>query len=88
MELNLDNIFMILMIIALFIIVLRLILGSIKKIIGFFINSALGALLLMIINYFGSSFGIYIGINLFTAIIVGVFGIPGAIFLVLFQKFM
>lgn len=88
MELNLNNIVMLLAVILLFILVLRLIFGSIKKIVGLLINSVLGAVGLLIVNYFGASFGVTIGINLFTALIAGVFGIPGVIFLIIFQLFM
>lgn len=88
MSFSLDNIVMVLAVVLLFILILRLIFGSIKKIVGLLINSVLGAVGLLIVNYFGASFGISIGINLFTAIIAGVFGIPGVIFLIIFQLFM
>ena len=41
----------------------------------------------MIVNFFGAYVGISVNINLLTAIIVGIFGIPGIIFLVVFQNF-
>ena len=69
------------------IIVLKLIFSSIKKIVGLMINSVLGVILLMIVNFFGAYVGISVNINSLTAIIVGIFGIPGIIFLVVFQNF-
>lgn len=78
---------MILIGLILAVVLLRLIFGSIKKIAGLMINSVLGAILLMIVNYFGAYFGITVGINLLTAIIAGVFGIPGILFLIVFQNF-
>ena len=66
---------------------LKLIFSSIKKIVGLMINSVLGVILLMIVNFFGAYVGISVNINLLTAIIVGIFGIPGIIFLVVFQNF-
>jgi inhibitor of the pro-sigma K processing machinery len=46
------------------------------------INSILGAVLLLAINYIGSAFNYHIGINFFTTIFVGVFGVPGAVLLI------
>lgn len=51
------------------------------------INAALGAFLLIIVNFIGNYFGFYIGINAITALIAGFFGIPGVIFLVIFKLF-
>ena len=86
-SLTLQNIIMILIGLILGIIVLKLIFSSIKKIVGLMINSVLGVILLMIVNFFGAYVGIRVNINLLTAIIVGIFGIPGIIFLVVFQNF-
>lgn len=65
----------------------KIIFGSLKKIIGLVINGVLGVILLTIFNYFGSLFGITIGINLLTALIAGILGVPGVILMVLFQLF-
>lgn len=43
------------------------------------LNSVLGALLLIIFNYFGQFTGVYIGVNEFTALTIGLLGIPGFI---------
>ena len=51
------------------------------------INGVLGVILLTIFNYFGALFGITIGINLLTALIAGILGVPGVILMVLFQLF-
>ena len=53
----------------------------IKIIIKLIMNSILGAILLYLINLIGVMWGLHIGINLITVIIVGVLGIPGAILL-------
>ena len=86
-SLTLQDILMILVGLILAVILLRLIFGSIKKIAGLMINSVLGAIFLMIVNYFGAYFGISVGINLLTAVIAGIFGIPGILFLIVFQNF-
>lgn len=56
-----------------------------KSIFKIIFNSILGAVLLFIINLVGGSFGFHIGINVFTAICVGILGIPGAGLLVVLQ---
>lgn len=56
-----------------------------KSIIKLVFNSILGAILLYIINVFGVNFGFHIGINIITAICIGILGIPGAGLLVILQ---
>lgn len=41
------------------------------------LNSLLGALFLIILNYFGQYTGVYIGVNEVTALLLGILGIPG-----------
>lgn len=60
----------------------------IKWILKLLINSILGALILYLINILGAICGLHIGINIITAVIVGLLGIPGAILLVLFEIFL
>ncbi len=47
------------------------------------LNSLIGALVLIIFNYFGQYTGVYIGVNEFTALFIGILGIPGFIALLL-----
>lgn len=49
------------------------------------INGFLGAILLIIINFVGKYFGLYVPINAATALIAGFFGVPGVIFLIIFK---
>lgn len=69
-------------VIALLVIVLILkILGLvIKAIVKYAANGILGLIFLTLFNYLGL-FGIQIEINVLTAIIAGVFGLPGVVFL-------
>ena len=55
------------------------------KIIG--INSILGVVLLYIINLVGALWQFHIGINVITALVVGILGIPGAILLAILKIF-
>ncbi|MGD9568463.1 MAG: pro-sigmaK processing inhibitor BofA family protein [Sedimentibacter sp.] len=43
------------------------------------LNSLLGALFLIIFNYFGQYTGVHIGVNVVSALLLGVLGIPGFI---------
>ena len=60
---------------------------SIFKLLKLFFNSILGGVLIFFINQFGASFGIHIGLNIVTSIIVGIFGIPGALLLIAIKIF-
>lgn len=41
------------------------------------LNSLLGALIMMIFNYFSKFTGVYIGVNEVTALLLGILGVPG-----------
>lgn len=56
-----------------------------KIIFKLILNSILGGLLIFLINIVGSSFGFHIGLNIVTAIFVGLLGIPGAGLLAILQ---
>lgn len=57
---------------------------SIFKLIG---NSVLGGVLIFVINAIGSIWKFHIGLNVGTAIITGILGIPGVVLLI-FLKFL
>ena len=59
-------------------------LKSIGKIIG---NSILGGILIFIVNSIGSVFNFHIGLNIGTAIITGILGVPGVILLIILKIF-
>ncbi len=58
--------------------------NTFKKLI---LNTILGVIILLIINIIGSKYNFSIAINEFSAITIGILGIPGLIFLI-FLKFM
>jgi len=62
-------------------------LKPIKTLIKFLINSALGLGIALVINFIGSFWGIHIGINPFSAIALGLFGVPGIIMILIAQIF-
>lgn len=59
----------------------------IKIIVKLIVNSLLGAVLLYVINLIGAMWSFHIGINVITALVVGILGIPGAILLMVIQIF-
>lgn len=65
----------------------RIFVKPLKCICKLVLNSILGGLLILIINYIGQGFNFHIGLNIFTSILVGLLGVPGAILLVILQIF-
>jgi inhibitor of the pro-sigma K processing machinery len=56
-----------------------------KHAIKFLINSAVGGITILVINTIGASFGIHISLNIVTAAVVGILGLPGAIMIIFLQ---
>ncbi|MBC8061825.1 MAG: pro-sigmaK processing inhibitor BofA family protein [Clostridiaceae bacterium] len=56
-----------------------------KILLKLIVNGVLGVILLLLVNFVGTSFGISVGINFITALIAGFFGVPGVIFLIIFS---
>lgn len=69
------------------IIIGKIFIVPIKIILKLIVNSILGVVLLYVINIIGAMWGLHIGINLITALIVGILGIPGAILLTILAIF-
>ena len=65
-----------------------LILFPLKKILKLVFNTLIGAAIIYIINLIGASFGFHIGLNIITALVVGILGIPGAILLIILEFIM
>ena len=59
----------------------------IKIIAKLIINSILGVIILYLINLIGGIWGLHIGINVVTTLVVGILGIPGAILLTILTIF-
>lgn len=69
------------------IVIAKLLAWPIKKIVKLAINCGIGAILVFLVNTFGGAIGISIPFNIITALIAGVFGVPGVIFLVILGFF-
>ncbi|MBR0597601.1 pro-sigmaK processing inhibitor BofA family protein [Clostridiales bacterium BAD-6] len=44
-------------------------------------NSILGGIFIIVVNWIGTTWDVHIPLNVFTAVIVGILGLPGAILL-------
>lgn len=65
----------------------RIFIVPIKTILKLIINSILGGVLIYVINTIGGTYGLHIGLNLVTAICIGILGTPGAILLIALKFF-
>lgn len=65
----------------------RIFIVPLKTILKLIINSILGGALIYIINIIGGAYGFHIGLNIVTAICIGILGTPGAILLVALKLF-
>ena len=57
----------------------------IKIILRLLINSIAGAISIVAINWIGSYWGIHISLNVISAVIIGVLGVPGAVLLAVYH---
>ncbi len=64
----------------------RVMLFPLKIVFKLLINAIIGGLVLWVINYFGSFFGVHIPLNPVTALTVGFLGIPGVVLLLVIQQ--
>ena len=63
----------------------RIFIVPIRKILKIILNSILGGVVIYLINFIGANFGFHIGLNIFTSILVGLLGLPGAVCLVIIK---
>lgn len=56
-----------------------------KKILKLIINSILGGVVIYLINIIGGNWGFHIGLNIFTSILIGLLGLPGAVCLIIIK---
>lgn len=69
-------------------IVLKVISVPVKIIIKLMVNALIGGVVLFLINLVGASLGFTLTITWVTSLIVGIFGVPGVILVVLMQILM
>ena len=59
----------------------RIFIVPLKAMFKLLLNSLIGAVIILFINFIGGFFSFHIGLNFFTIIFVSILGIPGAILL-------
>lgn len=57
----------------------------IKILLRLVINSAAGGISILLINWIGGNWDIHISLNVLSAVIVGILGVPGAILLAVYH---
>lgn len=77
------NIFWFIIAILIVFVVAKIFAWPLKVLINLIINGVMGAVLLYLINFVGGNFGLVIPINAVTALIAGILGIPGVLFLII-----
>jgi len=65
----------------------KIFLFPLKIILKLAYNAIIGGIVLVLINIFGSYFGFHIALNFISALLVGIFGVPGIVLLVLLKLF-
>lgn len=67
------------------ILVLKLLTAPIRFAAKMLINALVGFVALFFLNFAGNLFGLSLGINWFNALVVGIFGAPGVVLLLLLK---
>ncbi|MDD3169962.1 MAG: pro-sigmaK processing inhibitor BofA family protein [Eubacteriales bacterium] len=57
----------------------------IKILLRLIINSVAGGISILVINWIGAFWGVHISLNILSAVIVGILGVPGAILLAVYH---
>ena len=65
--------------------VAKLLLIPIKIVWRLGVNAVVGGLALLLINFIGGFFGLYIPINIITALTTGILGVPGVVMILIVQ---
>lgn len=66
----------------------RIFILPLKFIFKLFLNSFIGVIIILLMNFIGSFFSFHIGLNFFTIIFVSILGIPGATLLTIITMVM
>ena len=85
MEINFTVVLLFILSLGLLYLLGRLLAFSMKSILKLLINALIGAALLLLFNWIGGGFGLHIGVNPITAIVVGLLGVPGMVLLLILQ---
>lgn len=62
----------------------RFLLMPLKRMAGWLVSSLLGGIVIILVNYFGATYGLFVPLNLITAVVTGILGVPGIVLLAIF----
>lgn len=82
---GIDVIFAYIVGIMMLFLVAKLLILPIKIVWKLAVNALVGGITLLIINFIGGFFGLYIQINIITALITGILGVPGVVMILILQ---
>ena len=82
---TLSTVFIVMAALLILILLIKLFKKPMKLVFKFLLNTILGFVALILINFFGSFIGISIGVNWLNAAIVGILGLPGVALLLILQ---
>lgn len=82
-NINIDTIVAVVVLAVVAYLLIKLLTKPVRFIFKLLLNALFGFVGLVLINFFGEIIGISIDINLINALVVGVFGIPGLIVLLI-----
>ena len=82
---NLSFILTFLVVILVLYIIFKILSLPVKLIVKLLVNALAGGIMIYLINFLGSGFGIMIDLNWINALITGILGVPGAIILLILQ---
>lgn len=85
-NLNLNELLAIVFVGFLFYIVLRVLIAPVKLVLRLLLSALVGAGLLVLFNWVGGFFGLFVGINFVTSFVVGFMGLPGLLMIILLQR--
>ena len=66
----------------------RMLVVPLKYLLRLLGNSLAGGIVLLIINVLGESFGLFVPVNIVTAVVVGLTGVPGLVLLLVYFQFL
>jgi len=82
---GIDVIFAYIVGIMMLFLVAKLLILPVKIVWKLAVNALVGGITLLIINFIGGFFGLYIQINIITALITGILGVPGVVMILILQ---
>lgn len=82
---GLSNLLSLVVVVFLLVALARIFTAPLRLALKLLVNAASGLVALWLVNLLSGLTGVYLGLNLVNALIVGIFGLPGLVLLILLQ---